>query len=160
MYTCRGYFQLLDEIHQLTLIPKSLLCPELTQLSVRSVRFSMYTVVDQDQDYLVIHCELGALPTEQREQVLIRLLETNFHLVNSAKPVTFCHNENTGHIMLSMAQPLSRLTAQGVLDQLGALADYALVWRENYFLGTSYIDQLTGARPVRQSSSETPRGAI
>lgn len=129
------YRRLLDEIHQLTHVPEALLSRELIHLSIRGVDFSIYPVGDQDQEHVVIHCDLGALPEKRREEALLRLLDTNFHLINSAKPITFCRNEQSGNLLLSTAQPLlASLSGQSILDQMGSLVDYALVWRQTFFL--------------------------
>jgi hypothetical protein len=144
------YRRLLDEIRQLALLPESILSHELTHLTIRGVDFSMYPVGDQQQEHVLIHCELGALPDKRREEVLIRLMDTNFHMVNSAKSVTFCRNEQSGHMMLSAAQPLADLSGKAVLDQMGSLADYALAWREHFFLGDSSSKQRTTAAPAPQ----------
>ncbi len=133
----RQYVQLLAQIRELTLLPESLLSQELSHLSIKGVDFSMYPVGEEDNAFLVTHCDLGALPDARREEVLMRLMDTNFHMVNSAKPVTFCRNEETGHMMLSAAQPLAMVSGQSILDQMGSLADYALAWRETYFLSDS-----------------------
>jgi hypothetical protein len=148
------YHRLLEEISQLTLIPETVLSQELTHLSIRGVDFSMYPVGNQAQAHLVIHCDLGSLPDKRREEVLSRLLDTNFHMVNSAKPVTFCRNEQSGHMMLSAAQPLSGLTGQAVLDQMGSLADYALAWRQNFFLSDTTSKPRT---PVVAKETQLPR---
>ena len=146
------YRRLLDEIHQLTHVPEALLSRELIHLSIRGVDFSIYPVGDQNQEYVLIHCDLGALPEKRREEALLRLLDTNFHLINSAKPVTFCRNEQSGNMLLSTAQPLlASLSGQSVLDQMGSLVDYALVWRQTFFL-----DQ-TVSRPSASSTSQPPR---
>ncbi|SDH57723.1 Tir chaperone protein (CesT) family protein [Pseudomonas flavescens] len=145
------YRQLLDEIQQLTLVPEALLSPELTHLNVRGVDFSLYPVGDQGQEHVVTHCDLGALPDKAREEAMLRLLDTNFQLVNAAKPVTFCRNEHSGHMMLSMAQPLSSLTGQSILDQMGTLADYALVWRQTFFLDKA------APKPQPSSTAQLPR---
>ncbi len=147
----RTYLHLLDEIHQLTLLPKTVLAAELTHLSVRGADFSMHAVNDHDQSSVVIHCELGALPTHRREEVLARLLDTNFHMISSGKSVTFCRNEQSGHLMLSMAQPLSSLSGQVAIDQMGALAEYALIWRQNYFLDEASAAQPASGKQAQQS---------
>jgi len=129
------YRRLLDEIQQLTLVPEALLSPELTHLNVRGVDFSMHPVGDEDEGHVALHCDLGVLPDKRREEALLRLLDTNFQLVSTAQTAAFCRNEHSGRMMLSLAQPLANLSGQSLLNQMGALADYATAWRQTFFLG-------------------------
>jgi hypothetical protein len=141
------YVQLMAEIQALTLLPESILSHELVHLSVNGVDFSMYPIGENDQAYVVTHCDLGDLPVARRDAVLLRLLECNFHMINTAKPVSFCCNEESGRMMLSAAQPLSMLSGQVILDQMGGIADYALAWRETHFLNDSTAGLRTASKP-------------
>lgn len=150
MIASSQYRRLLEEIHQLTYIPKSLLSCNLIHLSVRGVDFSMYLVGGHDDEHVIISCDLGSLPKKRREEVLLRLLDTNFHLLNSAKPITFCRNEHSRNMMLSIAQRLSpNLSGQSTLDLMGSLVDYVLIWRQTYFLDQmpSNSQAYSAARP-------------
>jgi hypothetical protein len=151
----RQYVQLLAQIRELTLLPESLLSQELSHLSIKGVDFSMYPVGEEDNAFLVTHCDLGALPDARREEVLMRLMDSNFHMVNSGKPVTFCRNEETGHMMLSAAQPFSLLSGQAILDQMSSLADYALAWRQTYFLSSNKPKQQLSARTQQAPAQRT-----
>jgi hypothetical protein len=141
------YVQLMAEIQALTLLPASLLSQELVHLSVKGVNFSMYPVGEDDRAYVVTHCDLGDLPGQRREAVLLRLLDCNFHMINSAKPVSFCRNKESGRMMLSAAQPLDMLSGQVILDQMGGIADYALAWRETHFLNDSAAELRNAIKP-------------
>lgn len=151
----QNYRTLLEQISQLTLIPEMLLSEELTQLSIRNVNFSLYAIGEQKQEYLVIHADMGQLPSKRREEVLLRLLDVNFFLFEAPRTSTFSRNAETGHMMMSHVQPLAGLTGQMVLNQLDAIATQILDWRTSYFLGNEAQASSTSGRQSTQLSAKT-----
>lgn len=145
------YHRLVDDICQLALIPSTALLYQTTQLSVKGVDFSLHHVEGSDAGKVLIHADFGLLPAQQREAILLRLLDTNFHLSGGEYPICFSHNERTGHVMFSASQPLDNVTGSGVLLLMGHLADYAQAWRQTYFLDE---------RPYRQPASRPDARAL
>ncbi|WP_064455074.1 hypothetical protein [Pseudomonas antarctica] len=126
--------QLVDEICQLTLIPRASLLYESPQLTVRGVDFSLRPLENADAETVLMHADFGPLPARQREAILLRLLDTNFHLIDGVRHSSFSHNEHTGHVMFGGALALESTTAAQVLLLMGHIAEYAQAWRKHYFL--------------------------
>jgi len=125
---------LVDEICQLTQIPSAALLYEATQLTVRGVDFSLRPLESAQAQTVLMHADFGPLPARQREAILLRLLDTNFHLIDGVSHSGFSHNEHTGHVMFASALALESTTAAQVLLLMGHIAEYAQAWRQNYFL--------------------------
>lgn len=151
----QNYRTLLQQICQLTLIPEMLLPEELTQLSIREVNFSLYAIGEQKQEYLIIHADMGPLPSKRREEVILRLMDVNFFLFEAPRTSTFSRSAETGHMMMSHAQPLAGLTGQMVLNQLDAMATQILDWRVDYFLGNETQAGATVGKQGAQSAAKT-----
>ncbi|KAF1010957.1 MAG: hypothetical protein GAK32_01137 [Pseudomonas fluorescens] len=128
------YRQLVDQICQLTQIPTAALLYESTQLTVRDVDFSLSHIESPEADAVLMHADFGPLPSRQREAILLRLLDTNFHLIDGVRHSSFSHNEHTGHVMFGSALALQGTTAEQILLLMGHIAEYAQAWRQTYFL--------------------------
>ncbi|MGB3123374.1 MAG: CesT family type III secretion system chaperone [Pseudomonas sp.] len=136
------YRHLVDELCLLTQIPSAAVLYESLQLIVRGIDFSLRPIENPEADAVLLHADFGPLPSRQREAILLRLLDTNFHLVDGVRHSSFSHNEHTGHVLFGSALPLESTTAAQVLLLMGHIAEYAQAWRQSYFLD----DQRTRAR--------------
>lgn len=137
------YRRLVDDICTLTSITASAELYEATNFKVRDIDFSLFHRPGRgpdEPDHVVVHCEFGPLPGTaaqgaQRAAVLTRLLEINFFLFDDPSNPRFSVNQETQAVLLSSATLLERTGAQELLDQLGAYADFAHIWRQTGFLG-------------------------
>lgn len=71
--------KLIDEICRLSKLPHPQALYHQAALNIDGVDISLLEREGPIGE-LIIYCDLGALPTRQREETLLRLLEFNFHL--------------------------------------------------------------------------------
>lgn len=128
------YCTLVDEVCRLTLLPNPHTLYEHTALSIDGIDISLVERHEPANE-VGIQCDLGPLPGRQREAVLLRLLEINFHLFTDAANSTCTVNPITGRATLAAVIPLQHARAAALLELLGQLADMAKAWRQSYFLG-------------------------
>jgi hypothetical protein len=127
------YRKLVDEICTLTNIQKSELLYQSMDLQVKGVNFSMFYWKEISPDYGVVYCDFGPLPSENREAVLLRLLQTNLYLFGINTP-SFAIDRQTNHVLMAINIPLEKTTAEHVVLALSDFAELALGWRVGYFL--------------------------
>jgi len=131
----QNYRQLIDQICELTMLPDPASLYEMASISVRGINFSLLPQENAGGGNVQIYCGFGPLPKQQREPVLLRLLETNLHLCTGPGSPALSYNSETSQVVLVCVLPLELLEAQTLLDMLGALADMAKQWQIHYFLG-------------------------
>jgi hypothetical protein len=124
---------LIDELCELSKLPDPHALYDQAALNVGGVDISL---VEREGSVgeVIIHCDLGALPSRRREDVLLRLLEINFSLFTGSASTACTVNPQTNRVALAAVAPLQGLSAIGLLELLGQLADMAKVWRGGYFL--------------------------
>lgn len=130
----KNYHQLIDNICELTMLPDPASLYEVASISVRNINFSLLYKENAVLGEVQIFCGFGPLPTQQRERVLQRLLETNLYLCTGPGNPTLTYNAETGQVVLVCIFPLGALEAQPLLDMLGHLAETAKRWQSTYFL--------------------------
>lgn len=127
---------LIDQLCQLSKLPDAKALYERTALNIDGVDISLVEREGAVSE-IIIHCDLGALPTRRRDEVLCRLLEINFSLFTGSASPACTVNPQTGRVTLAAVAPLAGLGAVGLLELLGQLADMAHAWRQGYFLETT-----------------------
>lgn len=144
------FYHLVDEICQLALIPATAVRHDSPQLSVKGVDFSLRHLDGADEGTVLIHADFGPLPSRQREAILARLLDTNFHLSGSQQHSSFSRDERTDHVVFHGALPLASTRGENVLQLMGHLSEYAQAWRQTYFLDEQ-PKRPAGARPAARA---------
>lgn len=124
---------LIDELCQISLLPDPHVLYERAALNIDGVDISLVEREGPTNE-VIIHCGLGALPNRRRDEVLLRLLEINFSLFTGSSSPSCTVNPQTGCATLAAVAPLQGLSATGLLELLGQLADMANAWRQDYFL--------------------------
>lgn len=127
-------------------------------LEVKGINFSLYDAGARTPDVAVIYCDFGAVPTQSRDRILLRLLETNLYLFGPHSP-TFTCNPETGHVLLAAMLPITSASAAATLDLLAGLADMAMEWRTRYFLTALEHDGAPGAATRQVANSTAGRMA-
>jgi len=106
-----------------------------------------------EAEALAYFVDFGALPQEDRETALARLLETNLFMIGRDSP-TFCLNPDTNHVLLAGSIPLERTTPESLLESLSGFAEYAAYWRASHFLAP----EERGAAGPHRAGTHVPFG--
>lgn len=158
------YRQLIDDICSVALIPCTASLYHSTNLAIRDIDFSMQYSTGSKAGGIAILCDFGPLPNRRREEILLRLLETNFYMSESPATPMLSFNDQSERVTLTCRMPLQSLRAEVLLGLLGELADMAKSWRSSYFLSGSanskarHDRSLTGRHHSALSASTLPRG--
>ena len=136
------YHALIDQICAQSNIPDPASMYSAANLQVEGVNFTLFYGGGIAPDSTMVYCDFGELPTQAREAVLLRLLETNMYLFGMNSPV-FTYNAENKHIVLVSRVPLANATADRMLGLLAHYADLAKEWRTDHFLIET--EQQTGA---------------
>ena len=102
-------------------------------LRLRGMDFTLYHGGVIIPDSVLMYCDFGELPTQSREQVLLRLLEANVYLFGANSPA-FTYNPQKNHIMLMCRFSLIRATLESTLELFDHFAEMATRWNNDYFL--------------------------
>lgn len=127
------YQSLIDQICAQSNIPNPASMYSAADIQVQGVNFTMFYGGGIAPDSALVYCDFGELPTQAREAVLLRLLETNMYLFGVNSPV-FTYNPENKHIVLVCRVPLARATADKILALLAHYAGIAKEWRNDHFL--------------------------
>ena len=84
-------------------------------------------------DCILIECRFGALPAENREAVLYRLLHLNYALADAGASV-FCVDGELNQVLYVNNCDLSNQTGQALLGSMTQMSWQARQWNENHFL--------------------------
>ena len=84
-------------------------------------------------DSVVMYCDFGELPVPSREQILLRLLETNMYLFGQHSPA-FTYSAQQNHIILMCRFPLAQADVESTAELLRFFADVARRWASDHFL--------------------------
>ena len=125
------YFELIDNLCDECQIREPQTLYETCDLVVLGIAFTI--LYHEDTECVVVFCDFGAAPEENRSLVLRRLLEANMFTLNFFAPC-FAFNPETEHVLLRAHFPLEGLTAQELLNMLGTHAAMAAEWRRTHFL--------------------------
>nr|WP_100546507.1 MULTISPECIES: CesT family type III secretion system chaperone [unclassified Pseudomonas] len=129
-----AYCRLVDDLCQLALLPNPKALYERTALTVGKVNFSLVERSGDPYSEVLIYTDLGPLPSQHRDAVLLRLLDINFHLFVGAGSPSCSYNSETQRLTLGVSLLLQAATGQRLLALLGQLADMAHNWRGDHFL--------------------------
>jgi hypothetical protein len=102
-------------------------------MPVSGVNFTLYHGGVILPDSVLLYCEFGPLPHARREQILLRLLETNMYLFNANCPA-FTYNAQKDSIILICRFSLSAATLESTLELFDFLVSMALRWRRDHYL--------------------------
>ena len=147
-----AYRELVDEICVKINIPDPEPMYESADMCIMGVEFSMYHCGERSPDHGVVYCDFGPLPTEAREAVLLRLLQTNLFMFTVNSPTFTCNAENQ-HIVLAANVPLATATADALLATLMGVAEMAMEWRARHFL--THDEQMNGLKIGGTSASKS-----
>lgn len=128
------YCRLVDDMCQLALLPNPKALYERTALTVHKVNFNLIERPGDPYSELLIYTDLGPLPSQRREAVLLRLLDINFHLFTGAGSPSCTYNSETQRLTLAVSLLLQGTSGERLLGLLGQLADMARSWRDDHFL--------------------------
>ncbi|WP_223536823.1 CesT family type III secretion system chaperone [Pseudomonas sp. GL-B-16] len=128
------YRHLVDQICAHTLIPNPAALYHATNLAVRDIDFSLQYVDDSGHGDVAILCDFGELPDRRREEVMLRLLETNFYMSESPGAPMLSFNDQSQRVTLTCKMALQGLHAEVLLALMGQFSDMVKAWRSSYFL--------------------------
>lgn len=131
------YRLLVDQICAHTLIPNPAALYHATNLTVRDIDFSLSYLDGPGQGVVSVLCDFGPLPARLREEVLLRLLETNFYMADTPGAPMLSFNDQTQRVILACRLALESIDVEALLALLGQFADMASLWRTDHFLATS-----------------------
>jgi hypothetical protein len=141
------YRLLVDQICALTLIPNPATLYAATNLAVRDIDFSLQYFEGAGKGTVSVLCDFGPLPARRREEVLIRLMETNFHMSDSPGAPMLSFNDQSQRVTLTCKMALDGLNAEFLVPLLGQFSGMVNTWRSDYFLPSSTEAQQTRGLP-------------
>ncbi len=80
-------------------------------------------------EYLVMAADLGDVPPERPEKLYQALLEAG-HYFEGAGGGVFSRDPENGRIWLQWREPISAVSVESAMEQMQALEDAALKWRD------------------------------
>lgn len=128
-----AYKKLIDEVCVVAGIPDPASMYAEANLQLMGIDFAMYQCVDPTPEYGIVYCDFGPLPQENRESVLMRLMQVNLMLAGVNSPTLACNQDNN-HVMLATTFPVQTANAGGLVELMIGLANMAYTWRNGYFL--------------------------
>jgi hypothetical protein len=142
------YRHLVDQICAHTLIPNPAALYHATNLTVRDIDFSLQYADGAGLGEVAILCDFGALPNRRREEVLLRLLETNFYMFDSPGVPMLSFNDQSQRVMLTCKMALQGLQAEVLLALMGQVSGMVKSWRSSYFLPAALEPQRMSGRTL------------
>lgn len=127
------YYKLIDQLCERFNIPDPGTLYQSAQLRISGVDFTLYYGGGMVPDSVLMHCDFGELPQQNRVEILLRLLETNMYLFNANCPA-FTYKAHQNHIILMCRFSLMSATLDSTLELLDFFSDLALRWRKDHFL--------------------------
>lgn len=137
-----SYYELINEICRLTAIPTPESLYQSTNIDVNGISFTLFERETDELSEVFIYCDVGALPRNRRDEILLRLLEINFYLQTEARSPCFAWNAETERITLSVILPLAMILPESLLSLLAQLAAMAKCWRDDYFLSPNSVERI------------------
>ncbi|WP_288407863.1 CesT family type III secretion system chaperone [uncultured Herbaspirillum sp.] len=131
--TISRYRHLIEQLGAHFRLPLQGSLHQATTMQVNGVELNLYHGGLIVPDSVLLYCEFGPLPRLQREQVLLRLLETNMYLFNTNCPA-FTYQAQKDSIFLICRFSLSSATLESTLELFDFLVSLALRWRRDYYL--------------------------
>ena len=148
----RKYCELIDQVCARCGIDDPQSMYDVCDLIVMDVAFTL--LYREAIDGVVLFCDYGEAPEENRSQILQSLLEANTYTFDFNTPC-FTINPETKHVLLRAHLPLEILTPEELLSTLGAHAAAANLWRKTYLLDGAFglgQGKFPGASPTSMSS--------
>jgi hypothetical protein len=142
------YRQFVNQICAHTLIPNPALLYHDTNLAVRDIDFSLQYIDGAGKGVVTVLCDFGPLPGRRRDEVLLRLLETNFYMSDSAGSPMLSFNDQSQRVTLTCKMALDGLRAEVLVALMGQFSDMVRAWRSNYFLAAPAEPQRMSGRPL------------
>lgn len=127
------YRLLIDQFCEATSIPNSASLYESANFAVSGVDFSLIYRDLQPHGQVQFYADMGKLPEQRREAVLLTLLDINFHTFAGADSPVLAYNRETQRILLMGALPIESASPQHLLSMMSSWAQVAHTWRENFF---------------------------
>lgn len=128
------YHKLIDEICEEAGIPDAQSMYQNCSLVVNDIGFTMAHMAFIKPETAILYADFGKPPTERRDLVLQRLMESNLLTYCESDAPSFAYAAETGHVVLMTRLPLSSVTGENVIALMKYLTDYAQLWRETFFL--------------------------
>ena len=86
-----------------------------------------------DQNCLIVYCDLGEPPADNKQLAIQRLMEVNLSSFAHGAP-RFGRNPETGHLLLMQRLTLSETDVDTLMTSMAEFESFALVWRQNFLL--------------------------
>lgn len=131
--TISRYRQLIEQLGAHFGLPLQGATHQATTMQVKGVELNLYHGGLIVPDSVLLSCEFGSLPQFQREQILLRLLETNMYLFNANCPA-FTYQAQRDSIILICRFSLSSASLESTLELFDFLVSLALRWRRDHYL--------------------------
>ncbi len=102
-------------------------------LRVDDIKFTFFHGGLMMPDSVLMYCDFGTLPTDAREHILLRLLETNMYLFGLYSPA-FTYDTQRNRIVMMCRFPLQQADLESTLELLHFFSGVARRWRRDHFL--------------------------
>ena len=107
-----------------------------------------------DDDLLLIHADIGEIPSENRDRICAAAMEANF-LYQGTGGATLAVDPNSGHLHLQKYNWLDRLDVEKAMTSLTRFADMVKLWK-----GLVAETKARAFGASEASSTPTPGGFI
>lgn len=139
-----GFHALIDQICAKCGIANSASMHRAPHFTFKDVTFTLGDGAAIVPDSVIVYTDLGELPRQSREAVLLRLLELNALFTGPASPV-YCYNPENRHVLLMSAMDLRKASADKMIERFEVLVPTVADWRNNHFLGS---EEKTASAPT------------
>ncbi|MES2353626.1 MAG: CesT family type III secretion system chaperone [Pseudomonadota bacterium] len=127
------YCELIDQIHTQYGLPDSELKYENCNLMLLDVPFTLAHGGQKHPNKLLVFCDFGEPPEEDRAAILAKVLEGNMELF-AEDAGHFAINAETGHVLLMVKLSLEDIVTDSVMPVLMMYAGIATEWGKTHFL--------------------------
>ncbi|MBD8200705.1 CesT family type III secretion system chaperone [Pseudomonas viridiflava] len=153
------YKTLINEICALSLISSPERFYESANFKIDDVDFTLQYQNREQCRAVLIYGDMGPLPERNRDQSLLALMDTNFHLFSGAHSPVFSFNAQTGRVLLMGSVALEMASAEGILLLMKSFAELAGQWRQHGFIAKAAGDTARSSAPVPPSGQRDVRPA-
>jgi len=131
--TIERYRALIEHLYATLGVDTAPALAQAAHLMVDGTEFHLFHGGLLEPDSVIMHCIFGTLPERRREEVLLRLLETQTHLFGVCSPV-FSHDASSNRITLMCRFPLKdEEQVLATLELLQFFSSMAKRWGEDHF---------------------------
>jgi len=103
-----------------------------------------------DQGVVILACDMGEVPQENRCTILEKVLEVGMHMTGLLLPY-FGFEPQSQHLLLISVLPMNGIDVELALDMISKLVLVAKDWQETHFLDKIGDTEFVPSNPVKDN---------